>query len=249
MDKQYFKSLVGLVALTFCPTTIALSGWQLAKAQSNYGSQVANIRVAVEFPAGPSRDATGRTSGGGTRGDSCVIEKTIGLTALMPGDNVGTTATTEPTLFVYVPKNTAESAELVVIDEEGNPVYSNTFAISNAYGIVKVDLPKDAGLTSGKEYIWQFALVCDLSDRAADKYVQGMLKPVELTNELQSRLREATPLKQAQLYAEAGIWNETLITLADLRDSNPTEWEELLDSVGLREISSEPFSSCCSLEN
>ena len=152
-------------------------------------------------------------------------------------------------MFVYVPKNTAQSAELVVIDEEGNPVYSNTFAISNTHGIIKVELPKDAGLTPGKEYIWQFAIVCDVSDRAADRFVTGMLKPVELTSELQSRLREATPLKQAQLYAEAGIWNETLITLADLRNSNPTEWEELLDSVGLREISSEPFTSCCSLEN
>lgn len=245
MGRQYFKSVVMLIGLTFCPTTIALSGWQLAKAQSNHESQI----VAVEFPAGPSRDATGRTSGGGTRGDSCVLEKTIGLTALMPGNNIGTTVATEPTLFVYVPKNSAQSAELVVIDDAGNPVYSNTFAISSINGIVKVNLPKNAGLTPGKEYIWQFALVCDGNDRAADKYVQGTLKPVELSADLQRQLKLASPLQQAQLYAEAGIWNETLITLADLRGSNPTEWEELLDSVGLKEISSEPFSSCCSLEN
>jgi hypothetical protein len=234
-----------LIGLTFCPTTIALSGWQLAKAQSNHESQI----VAVEFPAGPSRDATGRTSGGGTRGNSCVQEKTIGLTALMPGNNIGTTVATEPTLFVYVPKNTAQSAELVVIDDAGNPVYSKTFEISTINGIVKVNLPKNAALTPGKEYIWQFALVCDGNDRAADKYVQGTLKPVELSADLQQQLKLASPLQQAQLYAEAGIWNETLITLADLRGSNPTEWEELLDSVGLKEISSEPFSSCCNLEN
>lgn len=244
MGRKYFKSLVGLIALTFCPTTIALSGLQLAKAQSNHESL-----VAIEFPAGPPRDATGITSGGGTRGDSCVVEKTIGLTALMPGNNVGTTVATDPTLFVYVPKNTAKSAELVVIDEDGNQVYSNTFDISNANGIVKVNLPKNANLSAGKEYIWQFALVCDSNDRAADRYVQGTLKLVELSSDLQRQLSEADPLEQAKLYAEAGIWNETLIAVADMRNSNPTEWEELLDSVGLREISSEPFTSCCSVEN
>lgn len=244
MGRQYLKSLAGVIALTFCPTAITLSGWQLAKAQSNQESL-----VAIEFPTGPSRGATGRTSGGGTRGDSCVLEKTIGLTALMPGDNVGTTVATEPTLFVYVPKNTAESAELVVIDEAGNPVYSNTFEISNANGIVKVNLPKNAGLNQGQEYIWQFALVCDSNDRAADKYVQGTLKTVELTSDLEQKLQGASPIEQAELYAKAGIWNETLITLADLRNSNPKEWEELLNSVGLTEVSSEPFASCCSLEN
>ncbi len=245
MGRQYLKSLAGVIALTFCPTAITLSGWQLAKAQSNRESQT----VAIEFPAGPSRGATGRTSGGGTRGDSCVLDKTMELTALMPGDNVGTTVATEPTLFVYVPQNTAESAELVVIDEEGNPVYSNTFEISNTNGIVKVNLPKNAGLSQGQEYIWQFALVCDSNDRAADKYVQGTLKPVELTSDLQQKLQGASPLEQAQLYAQAGIWNETLITLAALRNSNPKEWEELLNSVGLKDISVEPFASCCSLEN
>jgi len=244
MGRQYLKSLAGIIAFTFCPTAITLSAWQLAKAQSNQESL-----VAIEFPAGPSRGATGRTSGGGTRGDSCVLEKTMELTALMPGDNVGTTVATEPTLFVYVPQNTAESAELVVIDEEGNPVYSKTFEIASANGIVKVNLPKDAGLNQGQEYIWQFALVCDSNDRAADKYVQGTLKPVELTSDLQQKLQGASPIEQAQLYAEAGIWNETLITLADLRNSNPKEWEELLNSVGLKDISAEPFASCCSLDN
>ena len=178
-----------------------------------------------------------------------MVEKTMELTALMPGDNVGTTVATEPTLFVYVPQNTAESAELVVIDEEGNPVYSKNFEIQSANGIVKVNLPKDAGLSQGQEYMWQFSLVCDSNDRAADRYVQGTLKRVELTSDLQQKLQAASPIEQAQLYAEAGIWNETLITLADLRNSNPKEWEELLDSVGLKEISAEPFAPCCSLEN
>ena len=46
MGRQYFKSLVGIIALTFCPTAITLSGWQLARAQSNQESL-----VAIEFPA------------------------------------------------------------------------------------------------------------------------------------------------------------------------------------------------------
>lgn len=244
MGRQYLKSLAGVIALTFCPTVITLSDWQLAKAQSNQESL-----VAVEFPAGPSRGATGRTSGGGTRGDSCVLEKTMGLTALMPLDNVGTTVATEPTLFFYVPQNTAESAELIVIDQEDETVYSKTFEDPIPKGIVKVNLPKNAGLSPGQEYIWQFSLVCDSSDRAADRFVQGILMPVELTSELQKELQGASPIEQAQLYAKAGIWNETLITLADLRNSNPKEWEELLNSVGLKDISSEPFTSCCSLDN
>lgn len=240
MGRQYLKFLVGLAALTLGPITIAFSGWQLAKAQSNHESL-----VAIDFPDGPSRGASGRTSGGGTRGDSCVLEKTIGLTALIPGNDVAKTVATDPTLFVYVPKHSAESAELVVLDEDGNTVYSNIFEISDTNGIIKVNLPKNAGLKTGNEYIWQFALVCNVEDRAADRFVQGNFETVELSSDLQQKLRRANPLERAQLFAEAGIWNETITTVADLRTSNPREWEELLNSVGLGEISSQPFAPCC----
>ncbi|WP_210407399.1 DUF928 domain-containing protein, partial [Hydrocoleum sp. CS-953] len=49
------------------------------------------------------------------------------------------------------------------------------------------------------------------------------------------------------IYSEAGIWYEALVTLAELIRSNPndvkftSEWQNLLNSVGLNEVATEPL--------
>ncbi|MDJ0516521.1 MAG: DUF928 domain-containing protein [Trichodesmium sp. MO_231.B1] len=238
MGKPNIKSR-GLLALVISPIIVTFSGWQLAKAQST-----PELLISVEFPDGGQRSPSGRTSGGGTRGPS-----RSDLIALMPGDdNAGTTIASNPKFFVYVPEYEAESAEFEIIDNSGQSVYSTNLDISDTSGIVKLTLPKNVNLKTNKEYVWRFAIIFDPWDRGADKYVQGTIKKVEISSDLENSLKNATPLEQAEIYAKARIWNETIATLAELRNSNPTEWEELLTSVGLKEIASEPFAPCCQIE-
>lgn len=238
MGKQKIKYW-RILALVISPIIMVSSGWQLVRAQST-----PELLISVEFPGGGKRSPSGRTSGGGTRGP-----KRSDLIALMPGDdNAGTTIASNPKFFVYVPEYEEEnSAEFEIIDQSGKSVYLTNLDISETSGIVQLTLPTNVNLTKNQEYIWRFTIILDPWDRSGDKFVEGTIKRVEVSSDLENSLKNATPLEQAEIYANAKIWNEAIATLADLRNSNPKEWEELLTSVGLEDIASEPFAACCEL--
>ncbi len=236
MRRQNTKSW-GLLALAISSIIVTFSGWQLVKAQST-----PEFMISVEFPDAPERASSGRTTGGGTRGDSCTAG-TVNLTALMPADNAVTTVASNPKFFVYVPENEADSAEFEISDKSDQRVYVSKLDISNTSGIVKLAIPTNVSLTTDEEYTWRFTIICDAWDHSGNKVVKGTIKKIEINSDLQKNLRNATtPLKQAEVYAEAKIWSETIATLADLRSSNPAAWTQLLTSVGLEEIASQPFA-------
>lgn len=241
MGRQNIK-FWGLLALATSPIIVTFSGAHLVQAQST-----AELLISVEFPSGPQRASSGKTRGGGSRG-VCDLSQSK-LIALMPGDNVATTVADHPKFFVYVPEHEVKSAEFEITDKSGNSIYSTKLDISETSGIVKLALPKKVSLTTNKEYTWTFAMICDEWDRSGDKYIEGIVKKVEISSDLENSLKDATPLEQAEIYAKAKIWNETIATVAELRNSNPKEWEELLKSVGLDEIASEPFAPCCQVED
>jgi hypothetical protein len=57
------------------------------------------------------------------------------------------------------------------------------------------------------------------------------------------------------VYAKAGIWQETISILAQLRHDRPSDrninaaWKELLESVNLTEIANAPLVECCRADN
>ncbi|MGK7921875.1 MAG: DUF928 domain-containing protein [Trichodesmium sp.] len=231
-----------ILALVISPIIMVSSGWQLVKAEST-----PELLISVEFPDGPTRGSSGQTSGGGTRGNCPNISSN--LIALMPGDdNAGITIANNPKFFLYIPKHDVKSAEFEIIDKSGESIYFTELDISETQGIVKLSVPQKVNLATTQEYTWRFAMVCDPWDRSGDEFVEGTIKRVELNSDLENSLKTASPLEQAEIYANARIWNEAIATLADLRNSNPKEWEELLTSVGLEDIASEPFAPCCQLE-
>lgn len=243
MERPNFKSW-GLLALIISPIIVTFSGLQLAKAQLT-----PELLISVSFPETGTRDASGQTTGGGTRGIGDCASVTTNLTALMPGDdNAGTTVASNPKFFLYIPEYQAKLAEFEIIDKSGESVYSTKLDISDTSGIVKLSLPKDVDLETNEQYSWTFAVVCDQLDYSANQYVKGTIKKVEISSDLKKSLKNATRLEQAEIYANARIWNETIATLAELRNCHPAEWEELLTSVGLQELASEPFAFCCELE-
>lgn len=245
MGRQNIKSwgLLAIISLLILPT---FSPKQLAKAELTE-----ELLIIGDLPSGPKRSRSGRTSGAGSRGN-CDIPKTSNLIALIPEvDNPETTISGNPKFFVYIPKHQVKSAEFYINDESGNSVYLSELNISNISGIVHLTVPNTLSLTKNQEYTWRFTMFCDpdnLGDRSIGLYVQGTIKKVDISLDLEESLKNATPLEQAEIYKKANIWNETIATLAALRNSNPTEWEDLLTSIGLENIASEPFAPCCQLE-
>jgi hypothetical protein len=102
-------------------------------------------------------------------------------------------------------------------------------------------------LEVGKNYTWIFSLVCDPQDRSSDQVESGVVRRVELSAEILRELENADPRQKTFIYAEKGIWQDALGTLAAARRPNPNEpvfqsdWESLLDSVTLGAIAKEPI--------
>jgi hypothetical protein len=229
---------VGVEFASFSPITLPLRAQPLL--------------VSVTFPPTENVGAPSRTAGAGKRSLGCVKESGTPLTALTPTNNVAVTVSANPTLFWYVPETQAEFAEFVVVDKDENEVYQTTLAVRGTPGVVKLSLPPTVVLEPGKDYLWQLALVCEPTDRSADEFVQGVIKRAELKADQKSKLDAARePLKQAEVYAEAKIWQETLTLLAQLRHDRPNDssiadaWRELLNSVELQAITSAPLLECC----
>ena len=254
MKKPKIKSW-GLLALA-TPILVTFAGLELAKAQST-----PELLISLEF-SGPQRPASTGTTGGGARG-SCNPEvdrqEKKKLTALIPrkinqDGNViilaGTTSLTQPTFFLYVPENNSKEKELAefrvneIVNEKSGlsyqsekNFYSADIEISNySDSIVKLALPQNVNLEANKEYTWSFNIICDAEDRSVDASVEGSIKKVEISSELENQLKNVSPLERAKIYAEAKIWHETIYAVAEVRENNPGEWEELLKSVGLEDF-------------
>lgn len=215
-----------------------------------------SLEVSVTFPPTANRGAPARTAGAGTRGIKACVNGNIPLTALTPGNNVGTTVSANPTLFWYVPQTEAKFAQFVVSDNQNNEIYQTTLALNGTPGVVKLSLPATVSLEPDKEYLWYFGLICNREHRSQDKFVQGIIERTELSSEQKTKLAQATePLMQAEVYAGAKIWQETLTILAQLRHDRPNDsqiteaWKELLKSVQLEAIATEPLSECCQADS
>ena len=224
-----------------------------ALAERGAEGRVSGSASSIKFrpPTGlrpPDIREVARLEGGATRGGS--FWRGQPPTALLPDSGTGLTVAEYPTIFVYVPllevpRTTVRTAEFVLRDEKGNQVYATTFTLPDTEGIVSISIPATGTLTPlkiGKEYGWNFLLIPDPDDRAQNSLVEGSIKRVPLSPTLVRELQKASPNDRPAMYAEAGIWYETLTTLAELRRANPNDatlanqWKDLLRSVGLNRI-------------
>ena len=172
------------------------------------------------------------------------------FTALMPENKIARTVSDYPTFFFYLPQPNAELAEFILQDENGNLIYAQALTIKNLSGVISVSIPANTNvppLEVGKNYTWVFSLVCDPDDRASDQIERGVVRRVELSADILRQLDAADLRQKTVIYAENGIWQDALGTLAAARRANPNDtdlaadWESLLDSVTLLEIAKKPI--------
>ncbi|MEG5175264.1 DUF928 domain-containing protein [Microcoleus sp. B3-D7] len=172
------------------------------------------------------------------------------LKALVPESQIGRTVSEYPVFFFYLPKTDALLAEFALEDEKGNFIYQTTLKINNTSGVMSVSIPPNKNvppLEAGKSYRGFIALICDPEDRSGDSVATGIVRRVELSADILRELDAADPRQKTVIYAENGIWQDALSTLAAARRANPNDaelaadWESLLDSVTLGKIAKEPI--------
>lgn len=263
MQRHFVWGMVAIVLLTsdaMLTKAIASESHPLLMSQGRSSRRITRVNFQP-----PRRGAPRSTIGLGSRGDCLVNNRLRALTPFPYGTTeeatLELTTAAYPTLFVYVPAfdQAAQALELTVMrvtptgEEE---LYSESFALPAEAGIVGLT-PTQTGLPPlqvGDRYHWYVSMVCrslGSADQSGNAIADGWMERVTVDPTLQSRLDSANPIEKADLYAQAGIWQDTLVILAELRRTQPNDeilrviWQELLESVGLRAIAEAPILDCC----
>jgi len=238
-------------------------------------------QIALADFGGSGRGIPGRREGAGTRGTCLINSDTTGnrsasatplvqsapsLVALVPESNLGLTLAEYPTLFWYVPESVATTAQFTLYNSFGRDrkvVYETQLKLDGKAGIISLQVPNDgtvAPLALDRTYYWTFKLLCinpsDPNDRSGDirveGFVQRVMPPADLVAQLKAVETGTTDSRQLPaIYAQAGIWHETLASLAKLRQDNPDDvklkesWASLMQDINLAELANVPLRPCC----
>lgn len=209
--------------------------------------------ISLDFAPAPEKKLPESTAGAARRGsaqDTCVLRRpgrsqTETVSFLMPDeDNYVQTVSSEPTLFFHIPRNKADFSRFILTNEKGEYIDIQESSINRKSGLLKVTLSPEKELEIDETYKFQLSLLCDSSKSQfhGSNHIEGTIKRVELNSQVKSKL-QMTPdtLTQAKIYAKEWIWLDTLDSIASVKNDNPKEWTELLESVGLQEFVDEPL--------
>ncbi len=199
--------------------------------------QGAAPKTAVKFrpqtSGAPSVRVTGGSRGTGTA--------SVTLDVLAP-DETGVTTKEQPSLFWFQSKPADAKFELTLLQEnKAKPLVQVTVERSSKAGIQRLKL-SDHGvkLSPGIEYQWVVALVTDPENRSSDLIASGVIKRIAPAAELTAKVANAKASELAQIYADAGIWYDSLTALSDQIEANPADSSlkesraDLLRQVGLK---------------
>jgi hypothetical protein len=226
----------------------------------NYNSSMSQVvskkpKLVYNPPKDPSAPLVSR--GAVVRG---ICPESSCLIAVMPGtrfslDHFPTTIAAHPT-FYFNTKTVGIRAQFVLYEiqssvlSETDIIYKTSFIINGDPGIISFTLPPTApALEVNKIYRWKLFTYAN-----GAKIIKGFVARVEPTAMLLEQLKQAPPLERAAIYAKAGIWLETVKALADQKYIDPknqeilAQWSDLLTSVELEKIISQPIVSCCNVE-
>lgn len=224
-------------------------------------SKVQGWRISQSFHP-PDRGAPHATAGGGTR-SSCSSSANKPLTPLLPITKVGLTLTNQPTFYWFQPpsSDSKTTARFLLQDTQGKSIFETQLNLPKEKGIAGFQPPENAiNLKVGQEYHWFLAIPCvgdTDGDELNQQIIEGWVERSPTTPELSQKISQAKPSGLSQVYADNGIWYETLDSLVQQSClSSPakaigTNWEALFksDSVDLADFLQEPILTCTSTPN
>ena len=237
--------------LTFCALIILITPCGQSKAIAQENSAVVSATTSKVTFNPPAGDKPKTSLAGASRSIGQCINQAenseIPFSPLLPVAAQGLTAASHPTVLAYIPQTSAQQALFSWRDENNNEHYQTILPINNQGGVISLTLPEDAPpLEVDKNYQWSLAIMCNGRLQPDSPVIQGHIRRVALEPTMSDRLKNANPLETAAIYGEAGIWYETVATLAQLKTAEPDDqnvasnWADLLTSVGLENISQAP---------
>jgi hypothetical protein len=193
------------------------------------------------------RGAPAARIGGGTRG---IGDMTLELVVLAP-DHTGLTTREQPTLYWYVSKPVPAHLEVTVINDQAiDPALEEELGAPRSAGIQSIDLAK-AGvkLKPGVEYRWFVSAIADPDQRSNDVVASGTIERITPDEALKRKIAGANGRDLARVYAQAGVWYDTIDTLSRMIEKSPgdsvlrEQRAALLEQVGLKSVADYARSS------
>lgn len=247
--KLLFFSAVGLALLAF-PTVNSVQ----ALSVENLAQKVApSPWLALKFPqANTDRGQTSSSGGGGVRqtsGGSCLAQGDLPFQLLVPADYNQTNgfynlATRETSIYAYVPAQDGVTARLQLEDPITRDKSKKTFIVPKEGGIVRFPLSLPADAIKDDFYNLTLTIICD-QNNTEDNLNVGLTVNYSPLDSAISVIN--SPLEQAELYAEQGLWLDALNALAAIAEAEPAEWQEFLVSGGFEQWMNAPLVDCCQL--
>lgn len=214
-----------------------LAGLALGMALTSSAAWAAEADGAFAYKP-PMRGAPAARIGGGTRG---IGDMTLELVVLAP-DHAGLTTKEQPTLYWYVSEAVPSKLEVTLInDEDIDPELEEVIAAPGSAGIQSIDLAKiGAKLKPDLEYRWFVSVVADPGQRSNDVVASGTIQRITPEDDLKQKIANADERSRVRIYAEEGIWYDTIDTISRLIEESPDDAElrkqrtALLSQVGLQ---------------
>lgn len=243
-------AVIGLaITLNFCLGSLS-SKVQAEEVNSNPNKSRATVNKKGERSTNRSRGGLPvHRIGGGSRGN-CIANQGQ-LVAVVPEKSVGMTASTTPQLFFSIPETTqTHLLEFVVRNQQDELVYDTILKTSDRAGIIAVELPpnlRQESLKANEDYHWYLSMICNQQKRSHDIVVEGLLRRVEIEPAISQKLQNASPIEQANLYQQQGIWHDALSVVAQEQKTSQyqgaaqAKWVELLHALGLGELANQPL--------
>lgn len=228
--------------------------------------------AALPPPPVVNDPGSGRSQGGASRGCGANLPEELPtlLVPLTPGGNQtlrwGLTTTDRPTFWLHIPKGIKDGALIVLTLQNGISKTSHRVQFqvppNTPPAVLSLPIPAAApSLQLDTVYRWEVRLFCNSGGSTAEPSIDipiifsGGIQRTTPSARLHRQLATAkTPLDRAVVYANNGIWYDSLTTLG-LQQVKPSvdpaiarAWSDLLRQANLEPAISAPIAACCKPE-
>ncbi|MCU0549303.1 MAG: DUF928 domain-containing protein [Leptolyngbya sp. Prado105] len=155
-------------------------------------------------------------------------------------------ATPHPTFWLYLQQTRGINLEFQ-LEQSGKPIYQQSVALPPS-GLVSISLPKSfVGLQPNTLYRWSLRPADPISPEIRKRLepLSGWVQLAPISPDLRTQLNASSPTQQIDLYAQNGIWLDSLSILATLYQRDPNahqaSWNDLLGEIGLEDLTHSPL--------
>jgi hypothetical protein len=261
MPFRLYLKLQFLLLFIFLELFYCFSWAQAEPEQSNATTAETRNNSSPQLQKLPNRGApVGRRRGGTSRNNCPALD--LPLTALVPGKEtlaglsksnsfLAPTVSEHPTFWLYIPKllDNVRTGEFILQTEAGKDLERTQIKLPSTSGMIGITLSSNSkySLAIGKKYHWYFKIYCGEPTPERDYFfVDAWVERVAIASELKIQL-QITNKADYLVYRDRHIWYDTLTSLGKQLQTNPnnselqTDWIELLESVELSHLSSQPI--------